>query len=598
MVNGFDEMMQYKMPSTLKDIDVLFVGTPSKRREKIIQILEKKFNIVYTQAFGEEMTKYFNRAKIVLNLHTFENLDTETRVFEALGCGAFLISEKLSTENPFISGKDYVEVETGDVEAIDKAIEYYLRNSKERNQIAESGYNEALKHHTYTERAKYITEVMEKYTGEIDKSKPAINKNVVMNYIKNKNNPKSYDKVYDIRTNYTTNKLFTIINSMDKEEDVIDNTQQIISLINKNEININDLINIIVNRTVKKEELLDYIAVKFYETKLVDLALKLLMVAYEINEENIDTLYNLGYVLSNCGEYKVAMSYIQKYKGKDKDLDCLIKNIYEKLKCDESLYIKNYKYVFDSEGNYAEELKAQYWLRVNSEYCSQIEKTFKCVETLDNGFGGWALSKSSLRYLCGYLFSKRKSEYNIIELGSGQSTLFWNKFMDISNLNLNINTFEHDGYWANEVRKKVNYNGKININVCKLYTIDDNIWNCMFSYPKNSIGIWSKYSTEIPENQYKNTRVHNCFYNIKKSMFSKEGSIDAMIVDGPHGNGRSLSYVLFYNYLKSDAYILIDDVNHYPFLDELNKIYNFIILESSFSSNKRWILLRLNGYKF
>ena len=56
------------------------------------------------------MVKSLNRAKIVLQYSYRRFLDTETRIFEALGCCSFVITRKrLSEENPFTSGEHLVE---------------------------------------------------------------------------------------------------------------------------------------------------------------------------------------------------------------------------------------------------------------------------------------------------------------------------------------------------------------------------------------------------------------------------------------------------------------------------------------------------------
>ena len=69
-----------------------------------------------------------------------------------------------------------------------------------------------------------------------------------------------------------------------------------------------------------------------------------------------------------------------------------------------------------------------------------------------------------------------------------------------------------------------------------------------------------------------------------------------MIVDGPHGNGRSLAFALFFDCLKLYAWILIDDFDHYPFLDDLARIFKFKIVEKKFANDgKRWALVRIDG---
>jgi len=150
MLSGFDPAVQKKQPGVVKDIDVLFVGSILPRRRRWLDYLKNKgVNLTEAKAFGPRMTDLVNRARIVLNIHAEDYTDTETRVFEVLGCGAFLISETLSAENPFTPGLHYVEVAT--VDEMYSAIESYLKN--DRTPIAEAGYREALEKHTYRHRA-------------------------------------------------------------------------------------------------------------------------------------------------------------------------------------------------------------------------------------------------------------------------------------------------------------------------------------------------------------------------------------------------------------------------------------------------------------
>jgi len=164
MLNGFNPKLHYKMDQT-KDIDVLFVGSILPRREKILNELKIHFNIKICSVFGEEMSKLLNRSKIVLNIHAEEYLDTETRMFEALGCGAFVISEKLGNENPFIPEKHYIEV--ANLETMKNKIFYYLNNQVERENISINGYEEAMENHTYQARAQ---EFINQFNRHIDKA--------------------------------------------------------------------------------------------------------------------------------------------------------------------------------------------------------------------------------------------------------------------------------------------------------------------------------------------------------------------------------------------------------------------------------------------
>lgn len=161
LLNGFDETIHQPIPNVSRDINVLFVGSMTPRRKNCLDRLGAYFNVKIASAFGEDFVKLANRSKIILNIHAEDVKDTETRVFETLGCGAFLLTERLSAENPFLNGKHLVEFDTFD-ELCDK-VKYYLEREGERDAIARSGYAEAIAHHTYRHRADEIVRVMASY---------------------------------------------------------------------------------------------------------------------------------------------------------------------------------------------------------------------------------------------------------------------------------------------------------------------------------------------------------------------------------------------------------------------------------------------------
>jgi hypothetical protein len=157
LLSGFDESVHRPIPHVERDIDVLFVGSVTPRRQRVLDELQKHHSILVASAFGEELVYLFSRAKVVLNIHAEEYLDTETRVFETLGCGAFLLSERLSVENPF-SDRELVQFDS--VEELHVKIQYFLSHESERETIAAQGYAAATSGHTYTQRARHITGVM------------------------------------------------------------------------------------------------------------------------------------------------------------------------------------------------------------------------------------------------------------------------------------------------------------------------------------------------------------------------------------------------------------------------------------------------------
>ncbi|MCX6701661.1 MAG: glycosyltransferase [Candidatus Zambryskibacteria bacterium] len=157
LLSSFDPNTYKKIAGIEKDIDVLFVGSLTKRRKIILDKLKRKFNITIASAYASEANILYNRAKIVLNIHSEDFLDTETRVFEVLGSGSLLITEKLSGENPFINGTHLAE--TTDIDDMIAKINHFLSNQREGAVVAESGRMEVLRTHTFNHRAKEIINV-------------------------------------------------------------------------------------------------------------------------------------------------------------------------------------------------------------------------------------------------------------------------------------------------------------------------------------------------------------------------------------------------------------------------------------------------------
>jgi Glycosyl transferases group 1 len=157
-LSAIDPSFHVPINNSMKNIDILFVGTLLPRRKEIIAELATNFSIETANVFGREMVELINRAKIILNIHGEDFLDTETRVYETLACKGFLITEILSAENPFRSGNDLIEV--ANLSEFKAKIAYYLENSIERERIANSGYLEAVRNHSFAKRAKQIQQLI------------------------------------------------------------------------------------------------------------------------------------------------------------------------------------------------------------------------------------------------------------------------------------------------------------------------------------------------------------------------------------------------------------------------------------------------------
>lgn len=299
LLNGFDEKLHRKIESSPKDIDILFIGTITPRRKEILEELGKSFNIAVVRALGEDMVSLFNRSKIILNIHSYGwYLDTETRIFEALGCGSFVITEKLSEENPFISGKHLIEVE--DIEEMKEKISYYLLHDQERETITRQGYTEALANHTYNKRAQYMAEI---FSNCFD--------------------------IYTVKRASLSNKekLIYALVSLENQKQVDENSQLFVQLIAEGVVSEDDIIACVSKHILQKVELLNYLVIILYEKQLFDFIIPLLQYAYKLNNNDVDTIYNLGYFLYKLNLKDLALTYLQKGKKLDDKIDKLIELI-------------------------------------------------------------------------------------------------------------------------------------------------------------------------------------------------------------------------------------------------------------------------------
>jgi hypothetical protein len=108
-----------------RDIDVLFLGSRSGRRERLLdacgEVLQRynsrlvisdndRPNVATSESFlaGPEKHGVLRRARVLLNLHSDEEPYFEwLRVVEAVHCGAVVVSEHSSGVSPLRAGRDF-----------------------------------------------------------------------------------------------------------------------------------------------------------------------------------------------------------------------------------------------------------------------------------------------------------------------------------------------------------------------------------------------------------------------------------------------------------------------------------------------------------
>lgn len=142
-------------PMKLEKIyDTTFVGYLKDHRGGYFQQVGfKNFN----NSYGNEYTKVVNQSRINLGFTTNKE-GTSDRVYKVLACGSFFLTEKWELmENDWEAGKDFITFDN--ITDCKDKISYYLKNAKERHEIAEQGRKKVQKYST-TNWAKTIIEAV------------------------------------------------------------------------------------------------------------------------------------------------------------------------------------------------------------------------------------------------------------------------------------------------------------------------------------------------------------------------------------------------------------------------------------------------------
>ena len=155
------------------------------------------------------------------------------------------------------------------------------------------------------------------------------------------------------------------------------------------------------------------------------------------------------------------------------------------------------------------------------------------IEDFKNFIGGWSLSPYAIFLSLKYTnFGENK--INILEFGSGDGTIKLINFLKSKNIEFDYTSVEHDINY--QVSKEVKY--------------------IIYDLPKN----------------YDPSHIENINLNLDKKY-------DLIIVDGPHGVGRSKWYKKFKDNVKDGTIVLVDDFHHYKEFDydlDLNFKYELI----------------------
>lgn len=143
---------------------VSFVGGTYEKihadRVRLIERLRRENIDLYLDSkVLQDMSLVFSRSRIVLNTSLADDLNM--RVFEVLGTGSLLMTNRLSEESGlgelFRDREHLVIYDDSDLPSL---IRHYLDNPDERERIAAAGHAEALRRHTYLHRVRDMIDIV------------------------------------------------------------------------------------------------------------------------------------------------------------------------------------------------------------------------------------------------------------------------------------------------------------------------------------------------------------------------------------------------------------------------------------------------------
>ena len=117
------------------EYDVVFYGDANcERRKFFLSKLQENFSVkIISEVFGEELYSVLKKAKVVVNIHYYENALLETtRIYESLSLNKLIISEIGSDQENHKELNGIVDfVDVGDINIMIDKINYWLNNQKE-----------------------------------------------------------------------------------------------------------------------------------------------------------------------------------------------------------------------------------------------------------------------------------------------------------------------------------------------------------------------------------------------------------------------------------------------------------------------------------
>ena len=208
--------------------------------------------------------------------------------------------------------------------------------------------------------------------------------------------------------------------------------------------------------------------------------------------------------------------------------------------------------------------------RPNKNADSRISKDLVQARKEGASFGGWALTETALR---AFVNSILQLQDGVIEFGGGQSTIFFNVSSQ-KNTDIRVCTWENDTNWYANLNSKIT-SPRIKISRRYIREISISEFNELFDSPTSAFIKFSGMGTQMKGDSYTTSQIGDSitFYDLSETDIEGMKEFKHVILDGPHGVGRSLAFCLLYQCLRPGSIILIDDYKSFDSIQNLKKLF-------------------------
>ena len=167
--NGVDATVHRIIPGIQKIHEIGMYGHQSPRRVEIVKHLcdmglAIKWLLPGPNSYGEDLIRFINSCKLILNFHYSQSRNFECRIYESIGCGVPVVSEPVSM--PDLIPEEYGLLQRDTPESIVEACRNLLSDTKVLESIGQLGYNYFHENHSYTNRCQFFISEVEKLIHE------------------------------------------------------------------------------------------------------------------------------------------------------------------------------------------------------------------------------------------------------------------------------------------------------------------------------------------------------------------------------------------------------------------------------------------------